>query len=435
MLIALLPALNSCKKETVDVSQLLATVPSSAGAVVGFNLTSLLEKAGCKVDGSEITPGADLGKWIDGKSELNGSQKEALRMFLSGESGIDPAGAILFTDAYSFYVTAGVADTPKFMDFVKKQTGSDFEEPESGVKTCGNVALCGAQMWISLSSGSIDAKAVKNYSELDEAQSMLSHDLSKEIASMADDIVGWGQIKSFLRKLDIQDQAVIGVVSGMLFEDASVLSFRFNFLPGQMIGKTVVLNDKGKPAKYLLPADKIDTALVENLSQQAGVVAAMSVTKDLVKKIEKLSSSFGGNMFGPVMSALGSLDGTVALTLTEFGTFDDGVSGAVTTDGNPSRILMQFLSAFGPTKKEGNVVRVAKGEVMGSLNVAEVSEFLKGSTFGFVIAPTDTMGHSTSGIAGVGVSLVPEKGGITLNIDVKGADPKENIILTFLKSK
>ncbi|MDE6792623.1 MAG: hypothetical protein K2J48_06025, partial [Muribaculaceae bacterium] len=45
LIAVVLTTLTSCKKESSDVSSLLATVPSSAGAVIGVNLKTVLEKA------------------------------------------------------------------------------------------------------------------------------------------------------------------------------------------------------------------------------------------------------------------------------------------------------------------------------------------------------------------------------------------------------
>ena len=120
LMVAFAP-LTSCQKEkTANVEDLLSTVPSSAGMVVGFNLSSLLEKAGCKIDGSSVTPGKEIKESLDAAPA--GKQNDLIKALLSGETGIDPVGAILFTDAYNTYFTAAIADTEKYSDFIVKQT-------------------------------------------------------------------------------------------------------------------------------------------------------------------------------------------------------------------------------------------------------------------------------------------------------------------------
>lgn len=435
LLAALLTGLGSCKKEKADVSDLLSTVPSSAGAVVGINLGSVLEKAGCKVDGSGITAGPELEKWIESQKEYAGSQKEAMKLFFSGESGVDPAGAIFFVDAYSSYITAMLADTPKFTAFVEKQSGKTFEETD-GVKVCGNVAVIGAQTWICLSSqDAIDARAVRNYATLQESQSFMSCGFAPEIAGMDKDLVGWGKIQAFTgHGMSISDIATLNMLTGILFEDATAVSFSCDFLKGRFEGKVSPLNDKGEPAKYLLPADKVDLGLVKKLASTAEFVGAMSITKDFMKKIEKISSSLGGNMFGPVVKTLACLDGTVAVALSDIDNPGAGISGVVSTDGNPSLDFMSMLSRMAPTRKDGKLVYLKNGEVKGALDVDKAADFLKGATFGIVVnAGTQSLGAPVEGIKTIAMSLVPDGGSLTMDLAVESTNPDENIIVTLLR--
>ena len=254
LIVGLLPALNSCKKDSADISDLVSKVPSSAEAVIGINLGSLLEKAGCKVDGVEITPGENMEGWINANKMLSAKEKESVKMFLSGESGIDPAGAVAFVDAYNSYITAMLADTSKFMEFVKKQTGQEFTETD-GVQTCGNVAVAGAQMWVCFSSEtSIDAKAIKNYSTLGSEQSFSNNSFAGKISNMSNDITGWGQTKALMRQgMSFSDVATFNVVSSMLFEEATAISFTVDFMKGKLEGRASVLNDKGNPPNISSP--------------------------------------------------------------------------------------------------------------------------------------------------------------------------------------
>lgn len=436
MLAVVIPVLGSCSHEKTDAGDLLSTVPSSAGMVVGINLRTVLEKAGCKVDGSRITPGEDVKNWIESIAGSTDSQKEAMRMVLSGESGIDPAGAIFFTDAYNGYLTAMLADTGEFMDFVKKQTGNDFTESD-GVKVNGNIAVSGAQMWVCVtSSAPVDAKAILSYTGLEQSQSFMSNPFSGKISTMTNDIIGWGQIKSLAgRGMSFTGLSKINLLTGMLFEDASSFSFTCDFLKGKLEGRAEVVDTDGKPAKYLLPASKIDGGEVKGLASTAECVGAISITKDLVKRIEKVSSSLGGNMFGPVLDMLGSVDGTVAVALSSIDNPEDGVSAVVTTDGNPSSELMSLLSQFGPTRKEGKLVKVKSGEVSGTLDVASAADFLKTTTMGIVInSGSSSLGSQAEGMQTMSLGLAPENGSIVLKISATGSNPDENMLLTILKN-
>lgn len=436
LMVAVGAALQSCdNKKAADVSDLLSTVPSSAATVVGFDLRNMLEKAGCKVDGTTITPGKEVEALINAENGVNDSNRETLRMLLSGESGIDPVGAIYFADAYNSYVTAVVADTEKFTAFVEKLQNGSFEDAESNVKTNGNIALSGAQMWVCVSSNNtIDAKAVKNYAGLQESQSFLSSDFAPAIAKMTHDIVGYSQLKGFTKGMSLSNAATMNLVSGLLFDNASALSFNVDFLNGKATAQAILLNDKGQTAKYLLPADKIDVEKVKGLATTANLVGAMSITKDLIKKIEKMGESLGGNMLSSVTGPLSSLDGTAAIALSNLENPGEGVSAIVTTDGNPSLDLMQMLSQFGGTQKDGKNVKVVNGTVSGQLSVDDAAEFLKGSTFGFVVyADGAGVTGSKLGMKSVGLNLASEKGGVALNVCATTTSESENSLLTIIR--
>ncbi|MDE6337463.1 MAG: DUF4836 family protein [Muribaculaceae bacterium] len=284
--VALIPSLTSCQKDkTADVNELLSTVPSSAGVVVGFNLNALLEKAGCKVEGSSITPGKELQEILASSESSSNQAKESIKMILSGESGIDPVGAIVFTDAYNTYLTAALADTEKFCDFVVKQTELPFENADGNVKVSGNIAVSGAQMWVGITSSTIDAKAVKNYASLDNAQSFASLDVASDIATMTHDVVGYGQIKNFSRSgLPLGNATTMTLAAGFLFENASALTFNLDFLKGEFTSKVMLLNDKGNPAKFLLPANKISLDEVKRLPATANAIVAVPSPKTLSRK-------------------------------------------------------------------------------------------------------------------------------------------------------
>lgn len=430
VLAALLPLMNSCKKESADVSDLLSSVPSSAGMVAGINLKSLLEKSGCKVEGSSITPGKELSEWISTQEEFEGANGDAVKMFFSGESGIDPMGAILFSDAYDAYVTAMIADTPKFMEFVEKNSSSKFEEID-GVKVCGNVAIVGAQTWVSIgSSSSIDSKAVKNYSNLESGQSFKTNPYAGNVSMLSHDLTAWVQTSQLTRKAgSFADATLMTMVSGMLFEDASAFALNLDFEKGKAVLEGVLLNEKGQPAKYLLPADKIDVDEVKSLGTSCEALAAISVKKDMVKKIEKMAQSVG---LGP-LDFLKSLDGTLAVASGDMD-FINSLNAVVTTDGNPSSELMNLLGTLAPTRKDGKLICMSKGTLDGDLSVEKAAEYFKGATFGVVIntdTPEVKMGQQ--GIKELAITFNPESKSIKIIGTIVSVDPSENFLLTILK--
>lgn len=420
--------LNSCKEKATDASDLLSTVPSSASAVVGLNLNSLLEKAGCTVKDSKITPGKDLSECLNSIPEEDG-----LKLLLSGESGIDPSGAILFADAYNVYITAALSDTAGFMDLVTKHNGQEFSETD-GVKTNGDVAIIGAQVWVALN-GSLDPKAVKNYSKLEETQSFAVNPFAKNISEMTHDVTAWIQTNMLMtRGMLYANTTALAMVMNATFEGASAISFNLDFKKGLAEAESVMLNDKGEPAKYLFPADKIDVDLVKSLGKDANTIGAISITKEMVDKVKKFSSSLGGNLLGNYMTLLSPIDGTVALALSDAADIEAGVSGAVTTDGNPSLDFMQLLSLFGPTRKDGKVVRISKGSLKGNLDIEEYAAKMKGATFGMAISIDETNSvFYNAGFKSMILTAASEQSGLKFKGVVESTDPSENALLTIIK--
>lgn len=437
MLAMIMPALNSCKQKSADTGDLLSTVPSSAGLVTGINIRSLLEKSGCKVNGADITPGKEISAWIDRQKDNKDSNVQAMKLILDGESGVDPNVAVCFTDAYNTYLTAMLADTKKFESFAETQSGEKFESADNGVRTCGNIAVKGAQVWICVSSrNTIDSKAVANYASLGESQSFLKNGFSSRISNMTTDIVGWGDIKALTKQgFSMRELSSLNLLAGMLFEDAISVSFTIDFQKGKATGSLNVLNSKGEVAKYLLPASKVDMSTVKSVATDARLLVAMTITKDFTRKIEKIGSSLGGNMFGMFTEALKPVDGTVVVASGDMENIGTSLAGIITTDGNPSRDFLSLLGQFGDTKTEGKLVKLSKGTVSGGLNVEKASGYLKGCVMG-VVADMQTDGAGgipASFLKTLAVALVPDGNGLRCDVTLESTDTSKNLLLSLIE--
>lgn len=436
LVLCLLPFVNSCQKEKTDVTDLLSTVPSSTGGVIGFNLKAMLEKAGCSVNGSVIKPGKDLEQWIASQPQ---DKKNDIIPLMEGDTGIEPESAVIFNDAGRNFLTVALADPDKFIAYIEQKSRLSFTT-ENDVKVCGTVAVRGSQAWICLTQGrTIDPHAISAYASLNASQSFLENKFSKDIANMSDDIIGWGQLNSLVKDfLSFGQMSVFNMVTGMLFEDASALSFKLNFKKGELESSLCVLNDKGNPAKYLLPSDKIDDDVLEMLGTDCNALIAFSITPKFVEKISKLGSAFGGNLMGDLSEYLKNINGTVGVALA--GSETDGkatLDAIVTTKGPVSLDLKSFLTGMiGNVKEEGNYLRITNGEVTGSLSLKECADELDGAYMGAVCSMdfvSDQAGKKIPSLKNVVVKIEPESNGIELEIELKTIDKKENILLTLIK--
>ena len=438
LLAVLVLGLNSCKKETVDVSHLLATVPSSAAGVVVLNLEDMLEDAGCKVKNHIVTPSQEVLKLIDRASPQN---KQYLMMMFEGESGIEPKGAVVFYDANRVYLTCALYDVKKFCDFVEKTDESTFVEDASGVKVCGDIAVKGAQAWMNISSNKkIDADAIAAYSALEPSQSFLVTPNGEKLLVEEDDIRGWAMINTFVNEiLSRSDRSMFSLSLGFLFEDAESVRFKVDFDKGEMESEAVVLNDKGKPAKYLLPTDKVDVSTLKTLGESCEAMMAFTVNSKLFKKIDQVLSAFGGSFFGNLNDMFNNVDGTVGFISGSDNM--EAVSGVITTKGDVSKNLKDLITnQIAPVSQDGKYLRFSKGNVSGGLSVAECADELKGSCLG-IVADASSLnsvgytGNEVPGFKNLVFKFKPDSGGLEIELEIKTTDPKENALLTFLKSQ
>lgn len=428
---------SACKKETVDVTHLLASVPSSASGVVVLNMEGLLEDAGCKVKDHQITPSPEIMKALE---KTTSTEKESFKMLFSGDSGIEPKGAVIFYDSNRTFLTFALYDEAKFEKFVEKHTGQPFVEETGGVKMNGTVALKDAQAWVSISGKRIDPDGIAAYSKLKDSQSFLVTTMGEKLLVDESDVRGWAMINVFVSDiLNRNERSMFSLALGFLFEDAESVSFKMDFDKGEIESELVVLNDKYKPAKYQLPSDKIDVSVLKELGSTCDGMMAFTLNSKLIKKFDQLGQAFGGALFGDLNEMFKNVDGTVGIVAsTKVG--EESYKGIITTKGDIKPALRDFISGmFGTVSQEGKYLTFSKGEVVGKLNVAECADDLKGSCLGMVVDASGlnsvmSGGNVPSGFSKLVLKFKPESGGLEVDLEVKTADPKENALMTILRS-
>lgn len=427
---------NSCKKDTMDVTKLLSSVPSSASGVVVFNTEELLEDAGCKVKGHEIIPGDEVKGILQNAGNI---ARQDLMVLFDGTTGIEPRGAVWFYDANRSFLTFSLYDVNKFEEFVEKKSGNKFTENE-GVKICGNVAVRDAQAWICLSSGKrIDPDAIKGYASLSDSQSFLVTPMGEKLLVSEDDVRGWAMLNVYMNEILSRSQRSMATFSlGFLFEDAESVKFSVEFSKGEIEAEAMILNSKGKPAKYLLSENKIDVSDIKSLGSSCDALMAFTVNQKMLKKFEKLGNAFGGSQFGDFGEAFKNVDGTVALMVGGAG--NENIQGFVTTKGEVNPQLRNVISRLlAPVSQDGKYLRFSKGEVVGSLSVEEIADEFKGCSLGLV---TDDAGMENLGwgfkvpedFRCVFVKLKPESGSMELEIEIETKNKDQSSLLALLRS-
>lgn len=426
---------TGCKKDTVDVSDLLSTVPSSASGVIVIDVERLVDDTGSKIKDHRIEPSKGLKSCLD---KIDADDRQYLQMLLDGESGINPNAAIVFYDANRIYLTYSLCDVDKYISYVEKKNGTQFTDEGSGVRMCGKTAVKGTQSWICVSSDKrLDPDLIASYSSLKSSQSFLVTPVGERLLVEENDIRGWVMFDAYMDSmLDRGQKAMFTMGLGFLFENAESLAFKVDFKSGVLEGRGEMLNDKYKAAKFQLPLSKIDVSTLKGLGETCDGMMAFTISSDLVDKFDKVGTGMGGVLFGGLAQTLRNVDGTVGVIM---GGENKSMSGIVTMDGEMSSELKDYISQhLGSISMDGKYVKFAQGTVSGKLNVAECAEALKGSSIGMVIDGSSLKSMQNGLVAPEGlkflvVKLVPESGTLGLQFDLKTTEPKENALMTLLR--
>lgn len=420
------------KSESADTGDLLVSVPADASFVAVANLHSMLEKAGCKIDGSKVEPSEAVTGAV---SRISDKTLNALANdFVNGTSGIEPSVAVVFGEGYYTYFSAIAADPDAFKASVKKAVGQEFSSTD-GVDICGNTALIGNRFWVSLGRNDFNPENARHFSTLSKDQSFLSNEISENFIKIEKDIEGWGSVGGVLNtaSLGFQQRAMTQVMMQTLFEDPTNFSFDVNFDKGKMEANGRLLNSKGETAKYNFPTEEIDLNTVESISGTASGVLAIAVPQKLLKQLQNDANSKQPSMLSMILPSLSSIDGTVAVA---FNPNADALRGVITTTGENTGNLTMLLNQTGVESKiSGKLITFSKGDLTGPQKIADMAGYLKGAVMGVASASPEGVPDNVKNTFESGAfTLVPEKGGITMHLVMLSPDKDKNFIISLLNA-
>lgn len=415
---------------SVDYEELLRTVPSNAGFVATVNLQSIIEKTGSKVSGGKIEASPELLQILKSKGSADNAK---LDMILDGKSGVDPTVAVFFTDGSAMYMTGFLANSGDFEKAVEQESHQAWSQ-QGDIKVCGTVAMKDNRYWTIIEGrSSIDAQEVAGYLALSEKQSFAGTDYAGHVSKGDRDIQGWCDIDGLVNisRASFETRSMVKMLTGTIFSDATFLTFDMNFEKGKAVFEANVLDGKGKPAKYNIPAKKLDTSVVEKIGGNTGMLLAMSVPKKLVEQIAEQTKG-QMSVLSIMMGSLSCVDGTVAIALDNAG----NGKGVIETTGQGTGALMALLNEAGMQSSiDGEFVYFSKGAApRGTVPVVQLAKDLSGATMGAVVSSgfNPNMGE---GLDAVVLKFIPSGGSVKLNVDVITKDKKQNSILTLLQNR
>lgn len=434
----LLLIVSACKKETVDMTDLLKTVPSSAAGVLAINVESMIEDAGGKVKDHKVEASKTMEAFL---AKPGSPDTEDFKMLFKGDNGIEPKGAVVFYDSNRAFLTVALYDVSLFKKYIETKKGISFKDESNGVSVCGNVAVKGTQAWVCLSRGkSIDPDAIYSYSNLATPQSFLVTDMGEKLLVEEDEIRGWAVIDTFMQQvLSRSQRSMFTIGSSFLFENPQSVEFKVEFKKGELEMEAIVLNEKGKPAKYQLPAEKVDVAALKTLGTTCDAMMAFTVNSKLIKKFDKVGSALGGALFGDLGDTFKNVDGTVGIVTGGEG-IGESVTGLITTKGDLSKVLMDMVSQYmGTISTDNKFMRFSKGDVKGGLSVEECAEELKGCCMGIIVDPAKADDSNfglkcPQGFRSIALKFKPESGGLQLEVEAKTTDQNQNALEVLLSN-
>lgn len=420
---------SSCSKDNKeDAHALLATVPSSSAMTGIIDLETVLEKAGCDIDGSQIKPSKELSEAIAGIKDEK--QKKTVSELLDGDSGVRPSVMVFFVTGSRPYLTGLLEDTSKFKTFVEKQTGKKFADNTDGVSSCGEYAVKGDQFWIADRKSSV--AQVPEFTRLSESQSFLQSEFAKGFLKLDNDmriVVDINGMANNTPGLSFQNRAMFSAALSTLFNDASHAMLTLDFKKEEVAIDGKVLDKNGNIAKFNLPVSKIDIETVKQLGGTADIVAAMSVSRKLVSKIEDIVNSIGGGQAASLYtSILKPIDGTVAAAFSNAN--PSAPRAIITTDGSAANELTSQLSGVISVEREGKLLLLGKNNETGKgLALDQAADNLKGAFIGAVVADQDKY----PGVKFITFGLYPEGQGLEFKLRSVTDGKDGNVLKTAIR--
>lgn len=415
-----LMATSCSNSNSGDARDLLGTVPSDAAGVMVVNVKSVLEKTGFKVKDGVVTPPEEVKKSMDESSDKD--SMESLKALLAGDAGVAFSAAVAFY-ADQPYLTVILDDPAKTRKFIAEKTETEFVETE-GVEISGEYAIKGNQLWVAGQS-SPRPEQINKFVTLSEKQSYLSSKYADQLISLSNDFNTIADLSNLSRVLGMQSRSLArevgqaSMIASAIFEDPTYLC-----LTGDLDKKSVkfnltVLNEDCKPAKYLLPAGKIDADAVKALGGTGNYVWAVDVPAKLIKKVKQMASAFGGSLPSSVLGLLDPIDGTIAGIGIDSA---DDYSMLVTTTGDGTGDLVSMMSSMGAVTREGKFVKVTNGDrkVTGPITAQEGASMLKGAVAGGIFS--DPQG--SNGVTRVSVVARNSDGGLNVEVTIEGEPEK-----------
>ncbi|MBO5444925.1 MAG: DUF4836 family protein [Muribaculaceae bacterium] len=419
MLMAMIIAMAAgcSKSKNNDADSLLNTVPADASSVVVVNMERILDKLGCSTDGNSVKLSKELQKYLDESKSIKAEDRQTIKDLCDGKTGISITSIVYFSAARS-YITGLLNDPDKFISYLSERNPADSTSTanpvveENGAKIIGEATVIGHQFWICMT-GRPDSEQIKYYSKLNERQSFTS---TKAAPVLLDAEKGVAYVADVNRAMgSIPEAASMKMGASLMFEDLAYLSGDADIEKKSVKATAMALDSDMKPAKLLLPTEKIDTELIKSFAGNADFYFAIGLDDKLMDKIGSIAGSMMGNSASQAMKPLEQIDGTLAVVSDSR---MKNIEAKIQTTGKDFAELSTVIqNLFGMSvTRAGNIITARSSEeaVTGKIYSSDAAGRLKGAWIGFVANDFPAREMTTS------ARLTADKGSLRLEIETEG---------------
>jgi len=333
LLLVLGACLGSCSNKK-DKKKLFETVPASTSGVFIVNLNEAMDQLEIKAEDGKVSYCSELSD-IFSMADIS---KKDMKVIDKAITGIDMTmkTAVVFEYDDEPWATFFVDDQDDFIKMLEEETEAEFDE-EEGFQVWEKMAIKDDQVWISTK---IDTEAIDKFRDLDD-EDMFSEKYAKITEELcADDLfsgyfIDLKLINQIAKRTGDSDMSQLNIGLGIAFDEAKYLYCTNKLNASGSSGEVRILNSKFEAAKFNLPMATIDAQSLSLLNNEAPVIAAVAIDKELVRQIENLAARQGmSSSDTEIFNIIKGINGTAAASLASatdgvaFMTFDNPNSPA-----------------------------------------------------------------------------------------------------------
>lgn len=423
-------ALSACSKSPT-VEKLLKTVPENTSAVAVFNADQIVDQLDIKVSGDKLTYCPELTEAMGQVDQKD--LKTAAELYQAIDHQM-----VYFLYKEQVIFTGLTKDEKKLIEIIKADAEVEFKEAEGFKMTSnGNFAVRDGQFWFSPQS--LDASTLYNLTNLKDKESFAGKysGLTAELADKNATINVCANFSSILNVLReqgmLQQVAMLQTALTTAYKDAKMVTMRLDMDKNGINAVAKLVNEEGKPAEYLLKSPAINTSVLNNIDNNAFLVAALAVSPDAVKAASAALSAMGGD--NPLLASIAKLQGTACVAINQE-KFNFAVEFASPEDASQvASMLQNLVGGRVHYRSQGNLLLGGNTPAAGSAPAIFKDAYM-GVNINFAGAGAEkVLGMPCADLGSLAITVAPESNSIAMKAVWNHKDPLKTLLKLSAQAK